>query len=273
MEDKKIYKTIPIYEGKISEEEEDTTGVNLISLVEFPAIEIRGIAFEDHKESSKCTCGHNHTEQKHDGKLNLPPCHDNCKCEIINSRWKTEPDVCDYCLEQKQFWDDRNLRMSKFSSVPDQQILAGPFMVPDKMIYRNDDQGEYMVYVTKETIRQISNKFNRASNNKALNIDHEKRMVPGFIMENWIIESEEFDKSRMYGYNLPIGTWFGLVKIDDKQFWESEVRENGKQSFSIEGFLDMVLRNEDKMSKFSMDEFIDSLTEEEIKEITKDLLK
>jgi hypothetical protein len=61
-------------------------------------------------------------------------------------------------------------------------------------------------------------------------------MVPAFIKGSWIIEDETNDKSKMYGYtDLPVGTWFIEVKIEDKEFWNKEVKLKNRSGFSIEG--------------------------------------
>jgi hypothetical protein len=80
-------------------------------------------------------------------------------------------------------------------------------------------------------------KFNKYGSNRRINIDHSNQMVDAFIMEDWIVENEVYDKSRMYGFELPIGSYMIMVKIENKDFWLSEVKGNGKFGFSIEGLL------------------------------------
>jgi hypothetical protein len=62
-------------------------------------------------------------------------------------------------------------------------------------------------------------------------------MVNAFIMEDWIVENEVYDKSRMYGFEVPVGTYMIMVKIEDTDFWLEEVKGNEKFGFSIEGLL------------------------------------
>jgi hypothetical protein len=56
-------------------------------------------------------------------------------------------------------------------------------------------------------------------------------------MEDWIVENEVYDKSRMYGFEVPVGTYMIMVKIEDTDFWLEEVKGNEKFGFSIEGLL------------------------------------
>ena len=148
----------------------------------------------------------------------------------------------------------------QFSAVDDKQIIVGPAMIPDKLIYRKDGDYEYNVFFTADTIRKMQQKFSRGNNSKAINVDHTDRMVNGYIQENWIVESQQFDKSKMYGYDLPIGTWFVSVKIEDKDFWLNEVKELGKFSFSIEGLLSGVEIKHSKQP--NMEQLLDKMLDE-----------
>lgn len=62
--------------------------------------------------------------------------------------------------------------------------------------------------------------------------------VDAFIIETWIIETEpELDKSfSIYGLKgLSKGDWVGISKIDDKEFWDKQIKDKQIHSFSIEG--------------------------------------
>lgn len=155
----------------------------------------------------------------------------------------------------------------RFKSVKEQQIIVGPAMIPDKRILRKDDNDNYYyVYFTKETIKKMVEKFLKDNNNKSLNIDHSNEMVPGFIQGAWIVEDPTYDKSRFYGFNLPVGSFFIEVKIEDKDFWLSEVKDEGRYGFSIEGLMGQKLV---QMEKVSFD-FDGTLSQDKIKKIAKE---
>ena len=155
----------------------------------------------------------------------------------------------------------------RFKSVKEQQMIVGPAIIPDKKILRKDNNDNYYyVYFTKDTIRKMVEKFVKENNNKSLNIDHSNRMVPGFIQSSWIVEDPTYDKSRYYGFNLPIGSFFIEVKIDDKDFWLSEIKEEGRYGFSIEGIMGQKLV---QMEKVSFD-FDGTLSEDNIQKIAKE---
>lgn len=145
--------------------------------------------------------------------------------------------VADPAIEIKGMYFNKPKEM-QFKAVEDQQIVVGPAMVPEMKILRIDGDYEYYVFFSADTITQMVDKFNRENNNKSINVDHSNRMVDGFIKANWQIEDPNMDKSKTYGYeNLKQKTWFVEIKINDKEFWENEVKDMGKFGFSIEGLM------------------------------------
>jgi hypothetical protein len=120
----------------------------------------------------------------------------------------------------------------------DKQIIVGPALIPNMKILREDDKyGLYYVLFSEETIEKMVEKFNKFGSNRKINIDHSNRMVDAFIMEDWIVEDEVYDKSRKWGFEVPKGSYFIKVKIEDTDFWNEEVKGNEKFGFSIEGLL------------------------------------
>ena len=123
-----------------------------------------------------------------------------------------------------------------FAASKDKQMLYGPFLIPDMLIYRQNSQlGEFYVKFSAEQIEKIANKFNRDLNGRNLNFQHSDRVVNGYIAENWIVDPGQ-DKSKKFGFDLPQGTWFGGVKIEDEQFWMNEVKTDTVKGFSVEAW-------------------------------------
>jgi hypothetical protein len=57
------------------------------------------------------------------------------------------------------------------------------------------------------------------------------------VVESWIIEDEDKDKSKLYGFSLPVGTWMISMKVDNDEVW-SKVKEGEIKGFSIEGYFE-----------------------------------
>ena len=124
-----------------------------------------------------------------------------------------------------------------FATDEDKQIVLGPAMVPDMKIFRKDPQGNpYYVFFSAETIFQISQKYLK---NKY--IDNNDMMHDGvalkdvYVIESWIKESDN-DKSTDYGFkDLPVGTWFVSLKINNPDIW-SKIKSHQLNGFSVSGY-------------------------------------
>jgi len=118
----------------------------------------------------------------------------------------------------------------------EKRVLMGAAMIPDKPIYRLDGDEEYYVFFTKETIRRASELYlmNGKQNNATL--EHEVKLEGLSLVESWIIEDLEKDKSRAYGLNHPVGTWMVSMKVNNDDIWDNYVREGVVKGFSVEGW-------------------------------------
>jgi len=136
-----------------------------------------------------------------------------------------------------------------FAADAERMIIAGPAIIPNMEIYRNDEDGEYNVVFTEQVTAQLVEKF--AKKNSTFNVEHTKEPAPVFVLEHWIIEDPAMDKSRTFGFtDLPKGTWFVMAKVTDKKFWDDEVKKQGKLGFSIEGLLGLKLTKNIMKKKF-----------------------
>lgn len=133
----------------------------------------------------------------------------------------------------------------KFATDQDHQIVVGPLMIPDKLIFRVDENNEpYYTYFSKDTIVDLANKMMKNKILDQINLEHDPNSpVEGYMLENWIITDEEHDKSKAYGLDLPVGTWMGMYKIENPTVWEM-VKAGKVTGFSIEGFFaDRLVQN------------------------------
>ena len=160
-------------------------------------------------------------------------------------------------------------KQTSFKFNKDRQVVVGPAMIAGLPLYREiDGEGFYVVF-TKEVIEQLVEKFNRDSISKKINVDHETVVESAFIKSNWIKEDMKHDKSNMYGFeNIPVGSWFIEVKVDDPSFWENEIKEGGKFGFSVEGMFGIDYQEFNKKIK-KEDMKIGDLTKKEIDLINK----
>lgn len=145
-----------------------------------------------------------------------------------------------------------NMMKLDFSADKEKKMLYGPFLIPNMLIYRrNEKLGEFYIRFKKEEIEKIAAKFNADLNAKNINFMHTDKKVEAFVAENWLID-EGVDKSQKFGFQLPEGTWFGGVKINDESFWTEMVKTDEVKGFSVEILADsqLALKNiENNMEK------------------------
>jgi len=135
----------------------------------------------------------------------------------------------------------RNAKMSQqklYFFDDDKRILIGAAMVPNRMIHRYDNLGNlYYVFFSKETIKKMANKFLRQRRTDETNIEHDGRKLGAdkvYITESWVSEDPVKDKSAAYGFDLPVGTWYVAMKVEDKKVWE-QIKNKELNGFSVEG--------------------------------------
>jgi hypothetical protein len=127
-----------------------------------------------------------------------------------------------------------------FATIEDKQMLIGPAMIPNKLIIRKDEDGNpYYVYFTEDTIKRIAYKMLKDKVIDKVNIEHDgQKFVDGaYLVESWIVENPEKDKSNLYGFSPAKGTWMTMYKIENKDVWNTYVKSGKVRGFSIEGFL------------------------------------
>jgi len=118
----------------------------------------------------------------------------------------------------------------------EKRILMGAALIPNKQIYRKNGDKEFYIYFSEETVRKASELFLMRANQNNATLEHEKKMLDGMsVVESWIIEDEKTDKSRLYNFNLPKGTWMISMKVNNDEIW-NKVKAGEVKGFSIEGY-------------------------------------
>ena len=152
----------------------------------------------------------------------------------------------------------------KFQKIDDEkQLVLGPILIPNKRILRVDGEGNtYHVFLKESTIEQLAQKYLKNKYTDAVTVEHEQRVEDVVLVESWIVESTVKDKSALYGFAVPKGTWMGVMKINSDQIWE-DVKNGTYQGFSIEGLFSHQLVAAAKVELDIMDKEIADLSEQE----------
>lgn len=129
----------------------------------------------------------------------------------------------------------------KFETVSaEKKILAGPLMIPNTRIYRNDSKGEYEVFFSKETIEQIVDKFHKNQFTNRVNPMHESMLIlPDIYMVSSFITNKERGLNGPKGFEgLPDGSWYGEFKVRNEEVWQQYIKTGIFKGFSVEGFFE-----------------------------------
>lgn len=130
--------------------------------------------------------------------------------------------------------EKNNLTFAKVDE--EKRMLVSPALIPNKQIFRYDPNtdSDYYVYFSPETVRKASELYLKHNNHHKATYQHQDRVSGVLTVESWIKEGD-MDKSKMYGFDLPNGTWFVKMRIDNDDLW-SKIKEGELKGLSIEGY-------------------------------------
>jgi hypothetical protein len=157
--------------------------------------------------------------------------------------------------------EKNNLTFAKVDE--EKRMLVSPALIPNKQIFRHDPNtdSDYYVYFSKETVRKASELYLKHNNHHKATYQHQDRVSGVLTVESWIKEGDS-DKSKLYGYDLPNGTWFVKMKIENDELWQ-KIRSGELKGLSIEGYFTNKFEQMNKKKEF---------TNEEVKTALKELL-
>ena len=139
--------------------------------------------------------------------------------------------------------EKNNLTFAKVDE--EKRMLISPALIPNKQIFRHNPNtdSDYYVYFSPETVRKASELYLKHNNHHKATYQHQDRVSGVLTVESWIKEGDQ-DKSKLYGYDLPNGTWFVKMKIENDELW-NKIKEGELKGLSIEGYFT------DKMEQMS----------------------
>ena len=144
----------------------------------------------------------------------------------------------------------------------EKRILMGAALIPNKPIYRRNEDNEYYIYFSRDTVRKASELFFINGNQNNSTLEHQVPLTGLSVVESWIVESEK-DKTRHYDMEVPVGTWMVSMKVLNDDVWNDYVKTGKVKGFSIEGyFADKAERPKDKTIKDDLEEEAQELVEE-----------
>jgi hypothetical protein len=117
----------------------------------------------------------------------------------------------------------------------EKRIIVGLALVPDKPIYRRSGKTEYNIIFSKDTVRKASELYLKRLKLNNTTLEHDLQMTSGVsVIESWVVEDVEKDKTALYGLNAVVGAWAVTMKVDNEDVWR-DVKAGKYLGLSIEG--------------------------------------
>jgi hypothetical protein len=160
----------------------------------------------------------------------------------------------------------RKQKMSKqkFAATDEEKrIVIGPAMVPNQKIIRKDKiTGEpYYVFFSPETIKMIADKYMKNQYTRNNDTEHDGKAVQDiYVTESWIVEDDRYDKSKKYGFEVPVGSWMVSMKIPKtpkgEVVWQ-KIKAGELNGFSVSGYFEEVAKfTKEEMFLFKLEEIL-----------------
>jgi hypothetical protein len=131
----------------------------------------------------------------------------------------------------------------------EKRILMGAVLIPEKPIYRKNGEDEYYIYFSKDTVNKASQLFFKNGNQNNWTLEHNKEIKGLTVVESWIVEDTQKDKSAIYNLSVSVGSWMASVKVEDDTIWNDYVKTGKVKGFSLEGYFADKLEEKKQLSK------------------------
>ena len=134
---------------------------------------------------------------------------------------------------------DKAIVKEAFSN-DEKHMVYGAVLRPDFPIYRNDGENEYYLEFTSESIERMARDYMMNYRQGNVTIQHEEYANEVFMVESWIKQDMDKDKSVSVGLDksLPIGTWFCGFYVNNNDVWE-RIKSGELKGFSVEAMIDL----------------------------------
>ena len=115
----------------------------------------------------------------------------------------------------------------KFQIDTDKKEIYGPALIPNKLIYKNDNLGERYVKFDDESIKKSVKLFFRKG--IKINLEHTDEKIDMDVLESYFAKEDN-------EFGVPAGSWILRGKINNDTFWNSI--KNKKVGFSVESIFE-----------------------------------
>jgi len=148
-------------------------------------------------------------------------------------------------MQEWLMFSEQNPYEFKMALQEEQRIVTAPVIIADLPIYRKVENKEtntfeefYVVY-KKETNMQILQKYMLDGNQRKVKLTHDTSdLSKGVFVFEIFISDESRGITAPKGFDLPDGTIYCSMKIDNPEIWD-KVKKGEVKGISLEGFFDL----------------------------------
>ena len=141
----------------------------------------------------------------------------------------------------------------KFAKVDEEQrILMGLVLQPNQLIYRKQDDTEFNIVFSEDTIKKLSHNFFKSGFQLNSKLEHDTPIEGVSFVESWLVENSDIDKSANFGLSYPKGSWLATMKVDNDEIWDDYIKTGKLKGFSVDAMVDLQevnLKSNIKMSE------------------------
>lgn len=143
-----------------------------------------------------------------------------------------ESDFIAFSKDVKFIEKTDEVKIHEFSIDDEKMRVVGAILIPNKKFYRKELEGFAMF--SKEAVEKARLTFKKNNNMFSVNVEHSDKGAPAFLLEDWIVEDKNNDKSSKWNLSFEEGTWIGVMQITDKNYWNDYIKSGKVRGFSIE---------------------------------------
>lgn len=120
----------------------------------------------------------------------------------------------------------------KFSINEEKREVSGPAIIPGQLIYRRDENGEYYIKFSEDTIKKMAIEFFRENSQNNGNVEHSIDVKGVTFFESYLLNKERGINPVEFS-DLPKGTWIVSAHIENDDLWNL-IKDGTLQGFSID---------------------------------------
>tara|TARA_R110000823_G_scaffold97243_2_gene211373 strand:- start:2776 stop:3831 length:1056 start_codon:yes stop_codon:yes gene_type:complete len=158
-----------------------------------------------------------------------------------------DPAISEFFVQMSK---DYEVKLTEFDK--SKRLFMSPVLIPDYVVPRVDENGNaFNIVFSKEVIRLAQQEFQKNSFQNESTLEHNINIKLDGVtfVETWVKDDAVYDKSLMKGFDLPLGTWFTIFRVDDDIIM-SKIESGEIKGVSIDGGFHL---NNNVILKKSMD--------------------